>query len=137
MSARVPYATKGGVRRTISICAAIVAVTLVPLAGGADQGTAGGRLGRVRDYIHGYAGDDELIGSAGRDYVWGGAGDDRVTGNGGRDRAWGGPVNDTVLGGDGADVWVAGGSGDDTVTGGTSDRLFGDAATTSAAGGND
>lgn len=54
--------------------------------------------------LHGYGGDDVIIGGAGNDHLYGDAGEDNLYGGNGADTLWGGADNDTLQGGAGNDV---------------------------------
>ena len=93
-----------------------------------------------------YAGNDEVIGSAGDDVVCLGDGADRFEGNAGSDSADGGAGKDTLIGGDGNDMLeggpdgdrLSGGSGDDTLSGGEGrDTLIGGSGNDTIGGGPD
>ncbi|WP_299967891.1 hypothetical protein [uncultured Roseobacter sp.] len=56
------------------------------------------------DYIHGYGGDDTIIGTDGRDIVDGGAGDDTIRTNGGDDLIFASDGTDRIDAGDSDDV---------------------------------
>jgi Ca2+-binding RTX toxin-like protein len=86
--------------------------------------------------IHGGAGDDVLVGGAGRDslfgddgndYLVGGAGNDLLLGGAGDDRLLGGNVRDLLIGGRGADR-LNGQQDDDIVIGGSTVHDHNDAA---------
>jgi Ca2+-binding RTX toxin-like protein len=65
--------------------------------------------------IHGFRGNDRLIGSPGEDWVVGYAGNDILFGNGGPDRILGGPSQVTP-----DDDWIDGGPGPDYISGDSS-----------------
>jgi len=108
-----------------------------------------------RDFILGFAGDDQISAAGARDVVLAGRGNDSVDGGAGFDRLRGGPGNDTLSagdnggilwGGDGNDTLNAGnsgrnvlhgGKGDDTDTGGSGrDRLYGGFGADTLSGGD-
>jgi Ca2+-binding RTX toxin-like protein len=75
--------------------------------------------------LAGGAGNDLLVGDAGRDTLVGGAGDDYAFGRAGNDEIEGGDGDDALIGLDGADT-LDGGSGSDVLTGGAGrDRMLG------------
>lgn len=73
--------------------------------------------------IHGFAGNDEIIGGFGEDYIVGGLGNDTMTGNEGFDTIVGGDGDD-FLGGGADDDELHAGDGFDYVTGGTGDDFI-------------
>jgi Ca2+-binding RTX toxin-like protein len=83
------------------------------------QGAAG--------FVHGNAGNDQLVGGSGVDDLRGDAGADMLVGNGGDDILSGGSGRDTLLGGNGRDTLnggddadiLDGGGFDDTINGGS------------------
>ncbi|MFN4193303.1 MAG: sulfatase-like hydrolase/transferase [Tabrizicola sp.] len=80
-----------------------------------------------RHFFYGGAGNDRLIGGAGRDVLDGGTGDDTIIGTGGRNRIHAGHGNDEIIDGDGSSVVHTGpgrnrvrlGGGNDTLHAGT------------------
>ncbi len=78
-----------------------------PITGGHARQVTLYDLDRHDDYDR-VAGDDILIGIAGRNRMYGGPGDDYIVGGTGDDHALGGPGND----------WIEGGPGDDDLVGG-------------------
>jgi len=93
------------------------------------------KLGRANDRVFAGAGDDIVLGGAGRDRLRGGRGDDVLLGGAGDDRLRGGQGNDVLDGGAGDDVinargdggdpdLVVCGEGEDTVLLGRNDRIM-------------
>ena len=65
--------------------------------------------------VHGFRGNDRLIGSPGKDWLVGYAGNDTIFGNGGPDRILGGPSQVAP-----DDDWIDGGPGPDYISGDSS-----------------
>ena len=99
-------------------------------AGAVFEGGSGGDLmvavstrRNDRHRFYGGAGDDTLIGNAGRATLDGGAGDDVIIGGTGFNRIYGGPGNDSITDGDRSSI-IHTGPGRNTVTAGTGAHVF-------------
>ncbi len=71
---------------------------------------------RPRRLLDGGAGNDRLLGGAGRGILVGGKGDDRIEGGAARDILIGGAGGDSLRAGAGGDILIAGASGYDDLT---------------------
>jgi hypothetical protein len=74
-------------------------------------------------FVHGNAGNDQLIGGSGADDLRGDAGADTLVGNGGDDILSGGSGRDTLFGGNGRDT-LSGGADADILDGGGFDDII-------------
>lgn len=81
------------------------------------------RLGDAENVVEGGAGDDRIIGGAGRDTLYGGPGDDLVVGGDGNDYVRGNGGDDDVRGGEGLN-FIFGDGGNDVLRGGSSFEFF-------------
>lgn len=71
---------------------------------------------QVADRVHGYAGNDTVVGAGGDDFLRGEAGNDSISGGDGFDDTHGNMGADTMHGGAGPD-WVVGGQDNDLLLG--------------------
>lgn len=110
------------VRSSVSYMLENTNVENLVLTGNAAYGYGNGLANRMTasdagSLLHGWGGNDTLLGGASRDRLYGSSGDDRLSGNGGNDRLYGGTGKDRLEGGTGRD-YLAGDSGNDILKSG-------------------